>query len=111
LLAASTETWWTVGWIVGGAVVLVAAVLLLAIIALARRIVRQAGEISSALAATHTNAEPLFDLANVNYSLEQISRRLHDAASPGEAEGADNPGRAGGLGRRMRTFLEGGESP
>lgn len=104
MLAASTETWWIVGWVVGGAVVLVAAALLLTIIALARRIVRQAGEISSALADTHTNTEPLFDLANVNYSFEQITRRL-------QAEAADNPGRAGGgMGRRIRTFLEGGES-
>ena len=82
MLAASTTTWWILGWSVGTAVVLVAAALLLAIIGLARRIVRQAGEIVSALDGARVNTEPLFDLANVNYSLEQITRKLHEAVDP-----------------------------
>jgi hypothetical protein len=78
VLAASTDTWWIVGWIAGGAVVLVAAALLLVIIALARRIVGEARAVVAALEGARANTEPLFDIANVNFSLEQIARKLHE---------------------------------
>lgn len=84
MVAASIATWWIIGWIVGGTVVLVAAALLLAIIGLARRIVRQAAEIVAALGGARVNTEPLFDLANVNYSLEQITRRLQRTPARGD---------------------------
>lgn len=74
--AVSTTTWWIVGWLAGGAVVLVAAALLLTIVALARRVARQAGEIVVALDGARINSEPLFDLARVNHSLERIARGL-----------------------------------
>jgi hypothetical protein len=97
-------TWWIVGWIVGGAVVLVAAVLLVTIIALARRIVGQAGAIVAALNGARGNTEPLFDIANVNYSLEQITRKLHEAFDP------DPPTASGGvlgrLARGLRSLRE-----
>ncbi|MDP8908595.1 MAG: hypothetical protein M3N47_05655 [Chloroflexota bacterium] len=67
---------WKLGWTLGGAVVLVAAGLLLTIIALARRIARQAGEIEDAIEATRENTAPLFDTAAINLSLDQVVRRL-----------------------------------
>ena len=63
---------WTVGWSVGGAVVVVAAGLLLAIIGLARRIARQADEIAEALQATHDNTASLFDIGTLNARLDRI---------------------------------------
>lgn len=76
LLALSTQTWWIVGWALGAAVVLVAALLILAIIALARRIVRQAGEITAALEGARANTAPLFDLTRTNLALDRIHRGL-----------------------------------
>ena len=102
MVAASTQTWWIVGWIVGGTVVLVAAALLLVIIALARRIVGQAGAIVSALDGARSNTEPLFDIANVNYSLEQISRKLHETVDPEPATESGSDERGGVLGHLAR---------
>lgn len=67
---------WTLGWVLGGAVVAVAAALLLALIALARRIVRQAGEIEEAIDGARENTAALFDLSSVNLSLDQVTREL-----------------------------------
>lgn len=79
LLALSTQTWWVIGWAIGAAVVLVAALLLLAIIGLARRIVRQAGEITAALDAACENTAPLFDVTRTNLALDRIRRGLAQA--------------------------------
>ena len=75
-MISQTTTWWIVGWAVGGAVVTVAAALLLAIIALGRRIVRQASEIVTALDGARANTTPLFDVTKTNLALDQITRHL-----------------------------------
>jgi len=67
---------WIVGWALGGTVVAVAATLLLTIIGLARRIVRQAGEIEEALDGARENTTALFDLSEVNLGLDQATRTL-----------------------------------
>jgi len=67
---------WMVGWALGGTVVAVAATLLLTIIGLARRIVRQAGEIEEALDGARENTTALFDLSEVNLGLDQATRTL-----------------------------------
>ena len=75
-LAVSTTTWWVIGWVLGAAVVLVAALLLLAIIALGRRIVRQAGEIVEALDGAREHTTPLFDVTRTNLAVDRITRNL-----------------------------------
>ena len=85
-MVGAASTWWIVGWIVGGAVVLVAAGLLIAIIALARRIVGQAGAIVAALDGARANTAALFDIASINYSLDQITRKLREVDAPPEPE-------------------------
>ena len=75
-LAVSTAGWWVIGWAIGAAVVLVAALLLLAIIALARRIARQAGEIVTALDGTRENTTALFDVTRTNLAVDRTTRGL-----------------------------------
>lgn len=70
---------WTVGWVGGGAVVLIAATLLVTITALARRIARQADEITAALDGAERHTEPLWRLRDVNSALSRVVDRL---ASP-----------------------------
>lgn len=79
MLALSTTGWWVLGSVLAAAVVLIAAVLLLTIIALARRIVRTAGEIVAALDATRENTNAMFDVAAVNHNLDRITRGLRAA--------------------------------
>jgi hypothetical protein len=74
LLALSTTGWWTLGYAVGAAAVVVAAALVILVIALARRIVTQAREIETALVGAHANTEALFDIAMMNHALESITR-------------------------------------
>ena len=104
-LAASTTEWWGLGYIVGGAVVLVAAALLITIILLARRVVRQAVAITTALDGAMRNTNPLFDIANVNHSIESITRGLRRAS--GEAAG---PQDEHSLGERIRSRIPRGGS-
>lgn len=77
MIGVSTTGWWVIGSLVAAAVVVVAAALLLAIIALGRRIVRQAHEIVAALDGARENTSALFDVASVNHALERIRRELH----------------------------------
>lgn len=79
MLALSTTGWWVLGSVLAAAVVLIAAGLLLTIIALARRIVRTAGEIVAALDATRGNTNAMFDVAAVNHNLDRITRGLRAA--------------------------------
>ena len=65
-----------IGWILGAAVVVIAAALLLAIIALGRRIVRQAGEIVEALDGAREHTTPLFDVTRTNLAVDRITRNL-----------------------------------
>jgi hypothetical protein len=83
VLALSAQTWWLIGWVIGAAVVVVAALLLLAIIALARRIVRQAGEITAALEGAREHTAPMFDLTRTNLELDRIARGLAEARKRG----------------------------
>ncbi len=79
MIAVSTTAWWVIGVAIGAAVVVVAAALLLTIIALARRIVRQAGEIVTALEQARENTNALFDVASTNHALDRITRGLRAA--------------------------------
>ncbi|WP_114794726.1 hypothetical protein [Gaiella occulta] len=58
------------------AVVLIAALLLFAIIAFARTITRQAGEIVEALDGARANTDALYDVTRTNLALDQITRHL-----------------------------------
>lgn len=79
MIVAGLSTGWYVGWAVGLAVVLVAAVLLLAIIALGRRIVRQAADITQALDGARANTDPLWDVRATNHAIDRITRHLTTA--------------------------------
>ncbi len=76
MVAVSTTGWWVIGYVIAGAIVLVAAALLLVVIALGRRIVRQAGEVVAALDGARANTTPLFDVAKTNLALDRITDRL-----------------------------------
>lgn len=84
-LAVSTTVWWIIGYAAGGAVVLVAASLLLAIIALGRRVVRQANDIVTALDGARENTAPLFDVARTNLAVDRVTRGLRAAREELEA--------------------------
>ena len=75
-MALALSTWWYVGWVIAGAVVLIAAVLLLTIIFLGRRIVSQADDITSALDGTRQNTDPLWGVKQINLNLDRINRGL-----------------------------------
>ena len=76
MLAVSTTGWWIIGSVLAGAVVAVAALLLLTIIALGRRIARQAGDIVEALDGARENTNALFDVTKTNLALDRITRDL-----------------------------------
>lgn len=67
---------WYVGWGVGLLVVLIAASLLLIIIALGRRISRQATDITRALDGARVNTDPLWDVRATNHTVDRITRQL-----------------------------------
>jgi len=67
---------WALGWSLGGVVVAIAAGLLLAIIGLGRRIVRQAGEIETALDGARENTSALFAVTETNATLDRVTRHL-----------------------------------
>jgi hypothetical protein len=110
VLAVSTTGWWVIGFVLAGAVVVIAAALLLAIIALARRIVRQAHDIEAALDGARRNTEPLFDLAKTNLALERITRSLASLREGGEEERAaeSEQSERGLLGRLADRISPGG---
>jgi hypothetical protein len=67
--------WW-IGWGVGLVVVLLAAALLLLVIGLARRVVPQADEITTALDGARESTAPLFEVAGTNHAIDRITRGL-----------------------------------
>ena len=67
---------WVIGWGIGALVVAIAASLLLAIIALCRRIVRQADDITRALDGARENTDALFELTRTNAAVGSIARDL-----------------------------------
>jgi hypothetical protein len=75
-MTLAISIWWIVGWALGAVVVLIAALLLLAIIALGRRIVRQADEITVALDGARENTTPLFDVRRTNLAVDRVTRGL-----------------------------------
>jgi hypothetical protein len=82
-MTLALSMWWYVGWAIGLVVVLIAAALLLTIIALGRRIVRQAHDITGALDGARENTVPLFEVTRTNLALDQIVsglRRLRGEA-------------------------------
>lgn len=72
----STTGWWVLGWIVGVGVVALVAALLLWIIALARRVARQAEDIVAALDGTRDNTAALYDVVVVNHAIDRVARGL-----------------------------------
>ncbi len=79
-----------VGWVVGVVVVLLAAALLVAVIALGRRIVRQAQEITVALDGARENTDPMFDITRTNLAIDRTTRglaRVREAQTPSEPGG------------------------
>lgn len=91
MLALTTTTWWVIGYVIATLVVLLVATLLLVAIALVRKIVGQAAEITTALEGARDHTAPLVALAEANSKLEQTvlalallrERRGEEAASNG----------------------------
>lgn len=77
------SSWWIVGWVLGVVVVAIAALLLVAIIALGRRVVAQADDITAALDGTRKNTVGLFDVTRTNLAVDQITRGLERARGGG----------------------------
>ncbi len=67
---------WVIGWGIGTLVVVIAASLLIAIIALCKRIVRQADDITSALDEARENTTALFAVARTNAAVRSITADL-----------------------------------
>lgn len=107
MLALSTTTWWTIGIVIGVAVVLIVALLLIAIILLARRIARQAADITAALDGARRNTTPLFATANVNHALERITTSLRALRGVEKLREDSDVGWIGRLGGRLASDGEG----
>lgn len=75
-MTLAISIWWLVGWALGAVVVVIAALLLLAVIALGRRIVRQAVEITGALDGARENTTALYDVRRTNLALDRVARGL-----------------------------------
>ena len=82
-MAFAVATGWVIGWAVGAVVVVLAAGLLLAIIALGRRITREAEDITAALDGARGNTESLFDVARTNLAILRITRGLRSVRTGG----------------------------
>ncbi len=76
---------WTIGWVLGTAVVAVAGGLLAANIVVGRRIVRQAGDITDALDGARESTDALFALTDTAGSLERVTRGLRAVREEREA--------------------------
>ncbi len=81
-MTAALASGWYIGWAVGLVVVLIAAALLLTIIALGRRITRQADAITAALDGARANTDPLWDVRRTNSAVDHITRGLEAARKP-----------------------------
>ena len=82
-MAFAVATGWVIGWAVGAVVVLLAAGLLLAIIALGRRITREAENITAALDGVRGNTDALFDVGRTNLAIDRITRGLRSVRTGG----------------------------
>lgn len=77
------SSYWIVGWAVGALVVVIAAAVILVIITTARRIQRQADDITAALDGARENTNPLFDVTNTNLAIDRITRGLRGVRTGG----------------------------
>jgi hypothetical protein len=75
-MTVALSTGWYVGWAIGLVVVLIAAGLLLTIIALGRRIARQAVGITAALEGAKENTDALWEVRGTNHAIDRITRGL-----------------------------------
>ena len=76
---SALATGWYVGWAVGLVVVLIAATLLLTVIALGRRITRQAVDITKALDGARANTDALWEVRGTNHAIDRVTRGLASA--------------------------------
>ena len=67
---------WVLGWTLGVVVIVLVAALVLFITAVARRIARQAEDITTALDGARQNTEALFAVKATNHALDRITRNL-----------------------------------
>jgi len=67
---------WLAGWGIGALVVVIAASLLLTLIALGRRIIGQAEDITAALDGAREHTDGLYDVRETNAAIESITRSL-----------------------------------
>ena len=75
-MSLALSTWWYVGWVIGGVVVLIAATLLLTIIFLGKRVARQADDITESLDGTRKNTDPLWGVKEININIDRITKGL-----------------------------------
>ena len=75
MIYAIAVGWW-IGWSAGVVVVLIAATLLITIIALGRRVARQARDIEAAIDGARENTTPLFEVTRTNLAIDRITRGL-----------------------------------
>ena len=105
MYVAIASGWW-IGWAVALVVVLLAAGLLLTIISLARRITRQARDITRALDGARVNTTPMFEVTRTNFAIDRITRGLATVRT-GDEDGADRPpdeARSGRMGALRRVW-------
>jgi hypothetical protein len=83
-VAPAVSTGWVVGWIVGALVVVIAATLLITIIAVGRRITKQADDITAALDGARENTSPLFEVKRTNLAIDRVTRGLRRVRTGGD---------------------------
>lgn len=80
-------TWWTLGWVVGAAVVVAVVLLVGAIIWLAARVRGQARDIAGALEAARVNTVPLWRLRATRGAASEIVYDLRAGRTADDAGG------------------------
>lgn len=73
------STGWLIGYIIGGAVVVIVAVLAITLILQARKIGAQAADILRALEAGRDNTAGLWEVDDVNRSLDTVRKSARSA--------------------------------
>ena len=71
--------WWTVGWVVGAAVIVIVAALILTITGLVRKIDREAQQIVTDLDSVASKTRGLHDVGRTNIAVRAITRGLRIA--------------------------------
>jgi len=78
-MISTLSSWWMVGWVVGGVVVLLVAVLILTITALARKVDGVAQQLVGDLDSIARTTRPLQDVGATNIAVQTITRGLRQA--------------------------------